>query len=387
MRIVHTSDWHAGRIWKGKDRLGELENVLDHLAQFIEREKIELLLVSGDIFDHHAPSAEAERAVFRFFKRVGMSGAHSVVIAGNHDSPARLEAWSQLAELVQVHAVAKPRSADRGGVIELDTKNGERAVIAALPFAAPKVMMEALQLAQEETIARQLYADTLARMIAVLCDRHRADTVNLLVAHTHLDGAIKSGSERKVHLGSEWAGTRERLPSSAQYVALGHIHKPQAIEAGAPALYAGSPMQLDFGELGEAKSFVVIDARAGRPANLERVPYEGALPLGEIRGTLEDLERDGPALIDRGWLRVRVPVPMNDPDLAAKVRRILPNAVVIEPELPVSETPENGASPGRDLEPRMLFSEYFRKTHAFDPAVELLDAFDHLRNDDASADA
>ena len=92
MRIVHTSDWHAGRVWKTVDRLPELAAVLEDLGDFVERERIDLLLMSGDVFDTGAPSAEAERLVFGFFKRVGRTGTRTVVIAGNHDHPTRLRA-------------------------------------------------------------------------------------------------------------------------------------------------------------------------------------------------------------------------------------------------------------------------------------------------------
>ena len=108
MRIVHTSDWHAGRVWKGLRRLDELGRVLEHLGDFLEREKIDLLLMSGDVFDSGAPNPEAEKLVFSFFKRTGQAGVPSVVIAGNHDSPKRLQAWGTLAELVNVHVVGVP---------------------------------------------------------------------------------------------------------------------------------------------------------------------------------------------------------------------------------------------------------------------------------------
>ena len=108
MLIVHTSDWHAGRLWKAIDRLPELEAVLENLGDYIERERVDLLLMSGDVFDSRGPSAAAERAVFRFFRRVGKAGTKTAVIAGNHDDPLRLEAWGTLAELVDVSTVAAP---------------------------------------------------------------------------------------------------------------------------------------------------------------------------------------------------------------------------------------------------------------------------------------
>src|SRR5579863_7585202 len=99
MRIVHTSDWHAGRLWKSLRRLDELEAALASLAEFVEIEHADLVLVSGDIFDNGTPIADAERLVFAFLKRMGAAGVKTIVIAGNHDSPARLQAWGSLAEL------------------------------------------------------------------------------------------------------------------------------------------------------------------------------------------------------------------------------------------------------------------------------------------------
>jgi len=130
MRIVHTSDWHAGRIWRRIDRLPELADVLENLGDFLESERVDLLLMSGDVFDSGAPNPAAERLVFGFFKRIGRAGIQTVVIAGNHDSPARLQAWGTLAELVNVRAVAFPYRRDAGGLLELVSRSGEKARVA-----------------------------------------------------------------------------------------------------------------------------------------------------------------------------------------------------------------------------------------------------------------
>ncbi len=152
-----------------------------------------------------------------------------------------------------------------------------------------------------------------------------------LIAHAHIDGAALSGSERKAHLGAGWVISPPALVSRAHYVALGHIHRPQMIEAApSPACYAGSPMQLDFGEAGEHKSFVVIDAHPGQAARIERVPYRGGTPLRQVRATLAELEQESDSLSKSGWLKVIVPLAAPDPDLGAKVRRLLPNAVVVD---------------------------------------------------------
>jgi len=384
MRIVHTSDWHAGRHWRGIDRLGELAATLDHLAGFVARERIDLVLVSGDVFDTGAPVADAERVVFEFLKRVGRGGVETIVIAGNHDSPSRLEAWGTLAELVGVHVAGTPRPADRGGVVEI-RRNGETAVVALVPFAPTKGLVSALQLADDETRARQRYADGLRQIIAALAGSFRPDAVNLLMAHTHLEGVLIGGSERTVHLGEQWAATAQAIPSTAHYVALGHIHRPQRIEAApAPTHYAGSPLQLDFGEAGQAKSFVVVEATAGAPARTTLVPYDGGVALSTVRATLAELERRADELARAGWLRVTVPLDAPDPNVNGKLHRLLPNAVVVAVELP--ERPDAPAPAAtRELSPRERYAAYHLQEHGGPAGDELLAVFDELHADATQA--
>jgi exonuclease SbcD len=378
VRIVHTSDWHAGRVWKGVDRLPELAAVLDDLGDAIERDRIDLLLVSGDVFDSGAPAAEAERLVFRFLRRVARAGVRTVVVAGNHDHPARLDAWGTLAELAGVHVVGVPRRADAGGVVEIETTGGECAVVACVPFAPPRGFVSALELAHGDTEARQRYADSLKAVVDHLCASFRPDAVNLLVAHTHVEGAALSGSERQIHVGDQWAATAQALPARAHYVALGHIHKPQRIAtAGAPAYYAGSPLQLDFGEAGEEKSYVVVDARPRQPARVERVPYRGGTPLAVVRATLAELARDAERLHASGWLRVTVPLDARDPDVNGKVRRLLPNAVSVDVELPEVEEPLDVGS-RRGLRPAELYRAYHLAQHGVHPEPAVADAFARL---------
>jgi exonuclease SbcD len=379
LRIVHTSDWHAGRIWKSVKRLPELGNVLAHLGDFIQRERIDLLLMSGDVFDSGAPNPEAEKLVFGFFKRIGRAGTKSIVIAGNHDSPARLEAWGTLAELVDVHAAGLPRRVDDGGVIDVDVRSGERARVGVVPFAPVHRMVSALDRAGEETSTKQKYDAMMREIIRQLSGAFALDSVNLLVAHTHLQGARFSGSEREVHLGEAWATTPQAFPSSAHYVALGHIHKPQRIEAApSPTAYAGSALQLDFGEEGERKTFVVVEATPGQPARLEWVAYEGAEPLLTVAASLDQLERDAEELSQRGWLRVRVPLVTADPDINGKVRRLLPNAVVVEVELPRVEEENDPSRPPPGSPPRELYRAYCAKRHGEEADAKLLEVFDDL---------
>ncbi len=378
MRIVHTADWHVGRIWKSLNRLDEIRAVLDHLADFLERERIDLLLMAGDVFESGSPTAEAERLVFQFFKRVGRAGVQSVVIAGNHDSPVRLEAWGQLAELVDVRVIGKPRPAEKGGVRVIATRGGEMAVVAALPFAPVRTWVSALELAGEDVSARSRYAAMFRQAAARLSASFRPDAVNLLTAHTHVQGAVISESERRVHLGEEWAAAPGALPAAAQYIALGHIHLPQRLSA-VPTLtyYAGSPLQLDFAEVGQRKVFLLVEAHPGRPVYVEEVPYEGGKPLQDLTRTLGEIEQQSSQLRAAGWLRLTVPLAEPDPDLVRKVRARLPNALVIHAALPPRPDstvlrPATGATPAE------LYRAYCQRTHGEAPADDIAEAFRDL---------
>ncbi len=376
MKIVHTSDWHIGRRWKGIQRLNELEAVLDHLAAFIEREAIDLVLHTGDVFESRNPPAEAEQLVNRFLVRVGRSGAQMLVIAGNHDDPLRLDARSLLTEFVNVQILGRPRPASRGGTRTVATRCGEKAIVAALPFASPGAWVSALDTAGEEASARKIYARMFERAVQDLCGAFRKDAVNLLMAHTHIEGALFGESERRVHIGEDWAASPDALPSQASYIALGHIHKPQKIEGRVPAYYAGSLLQMDFGEAGEEKTFVVVTASPGKPVNIEHVPYEGGLPLVDLRATLAELEETA----DRyrmGWLRVTVPLTERDPDLNRKVRELLPNALVVRAELPeAEELSDTRLETG--VPPVAHYAAYHLRVHQRPADVAVLDTFQDL---------
>ena len=382
MRIVHTSDWHVGRRWKGLQRLDEVEAVLDHLAGFIERESIDLVLHSGDVFDSRTPSGESERMVNEFLVRVGRAGARTVVIAGNHDDPQRFDARALLATGANVHILGRPRSASRGGTFKLETRGGETAVVAALPFASPGMWVSALDLAGDEASARTRYAHLFQRAVENLCAAYRDDAVNLLVAHTHLEGAAFGESERRVHLSEDWAATPQTLPPTATYIALGHIHKPQKVAGTLPAWYAGSPLQLDFGEVGQQKTFAVVEAEPRRPARIEHVPYEGGRTLRDIEGTMAELEDHAAADHagangDDSWLRVTVKLGEKDPDINRKVRELLPTALVVRVDLPESEVPDSDR-PDAGAPAAELYAAYHRRAHEREPAPAVLDTFQHL---------
>src|SRR5690606_41882483 len=137
MRILHTADWHAGRTLHGVDRTPEVRRALEEIAELAVSERADVIVVAGDVFDSRNPVAAAEEAVYDFFLRTGAAGIPSVVIAGNHDSPARLDAVARVLRLADVHAVGGFRPAGAGGLLTLEV-GGERLEVGALPVLAER---------------------------------------------------------------------------------------------------------------------------------------------------------------------------------------------------------------------------------------------------------
>ncbi len=370
MKIVHTSDWHAGRLWKRVPRLDELGRALGSLADYVEAEGVDLVLMTGDVFDSGSPHPDAEKLVFKVLKRLGQA-APVIVIAGNHDDPRRLEAWGTFAELANIRCVAKPRRPDQGGLIEVRSRAGETALVAPIPFAPIRWFVDAAGLG-DESQAVSSYAAGVAELASVFAESFRNDTINILMAHTHVEGAKLAKSERTVHLGDQWAVTPQQLPSAASYTALGHIHKPQALRHAVE--YAGSPLQLDFGEEGEEKTFVVIEAHPGVPSKVMRVPYEGGTPLKTFEGTWDELEAATAMLREAGHVRVFLKLTEMEPDIVKRVREQVPNAVAVQVKLPEIEATVM-ARPEREATPVELYRAYCERRYEMAPEPALIEAF------------
>jgi exonuclease SbcD len=389
LRILHTSDWHAGKAWKGHSRLDELEAVLDDLASVIERERIDLVLMTGDVFDTPSPPADAERIVFGFFRRVGRLDIPSCVIAGNHDSPARVEAWGQLADFARVTTCGLPKPCDEGGCVRISTASGETAMVAMIPFVAPSRFVSAQALGAAPEQASSTYADRMRELVAHVSRGFGDETVNLLMAHTHLEGAVVGRSERRLHFGEDWAASPAVLPSRAHYVALGHIHRHQRIAAApAPTWYAGAPMQLDFGEEGEQKFYNVIDARPRQAARVEPRPYVGARPLRTVTVTQDEVigalgERALPAIVaDHPHLRVVVDCSRGgvDPDINRRVREAIPGVVSVDLIRPPASEPAPPSDRSGTIVPRELYGRYLQQQGG-EVTDALLVAFDALHDE------
>jgi exonuclease SbcD len=288
MRFLHTADWHVGKQLRGRSRLDEYEAVLEEILVAARRERVDCLLVAGDLFDSQAPPAEAERLVYNFFAELVGSGIPAVVIGGNHDHPRRLAALRELLDSLKIYVRAEPCRPADGGLIGFSAR-GEQASIVALPFVTESRLVNAAKLMAPEDVWYAEYSSRLAAIVNAMCADFSSRTVNILIAHLYVDGAECAGSERAIHLAHPYAVPAPQFPPSIQYAALGHLHRPQHLTGPCPLVYSGSPLVLDFGEQGQEKRIVLVDCKPGKPAHIESIPLAGGRKLRDIAGTFEEL--------------------------------------------------------------------------------------------------
>ncbi|MEQ1502167.1 MAG: exonuclease subunit SbcD [Myxococcota bacterium] len=389
MRILHTSDWHLGRTLHGHSRAAEHEAFLDELVDVAT--DVDLVLISGDVFETTNPPIEAEELLFDALARLGDGGRRAVVvIAGNHDSPDRLKAPGPLTASHAVWILGRPgdvprprrpsepgvRLAEgRPSVLVLDLPCGERAVVAAVPYPSEARLRQMLSPVLDERSVQAAYEQRIAGLFAELSASFRPEAVNLATSHLAVSSCMPSSSERAL-IGGAWQVAGSVLPAGAQYTALGHLHLAQQVpDAPSLARYAGAPLAMRFSERDFPRNHVLIDVAPGGAPAVELVPISAGRPLVEWTvQSLEEVERgvaDGlhpNAFVD---LRLRVDARLTHAEVA-RIKRLPRDFVRIRTILPESVvTPLLDPARRRELPLNDLFTAFYRDQTGHEPEAEL----------------
>lgn len=391
MKILHTSDWHIGRRLGRHDRTQEFRAVLDETIAIADERDVDLVLVSGDVFDRPIPPVEALAlgidALLRLAERRPV-----VVVAGNHDSPDLFEALAPLLRVQGrgVHLVGSIKRPDDGGLLGPEAL-GVDAVVACFPFLREGRVVDFMRDAGEwyGEYAGRVAKVTIAYNEALVA-RAGDSLVPILMGHFLVGGVkVDTGGprgERELHMGAAYTATAQAIPAGPQYVAMGHIHAPQPVPgAPVPAEYAGSLLSLDFGEAGERKRVVVVDVEPGRLATIESVPITSGRPLERVTGTWSEIESRAGELGER-FLDLSVQVGGADTELARRAAETFPylvNVRALRPEGRRTERPHGAARP-TDEE---LYVEFTRRATGEDPPPELVDLFRAVLEEAADATA
>jgi len=369
LKLLHTSDWHVGKVLKGVHRLEEQRRVLGEIVEIAREEQVDLALIAGDLFESSAPPPDAQGLVWDTVLDLRDSGAEVVVISGNHDNGPMLEALSPLAAAAGVHVLGRPKAPGDGGLRSIETKAGGRAQLVCLPFLSQRFVVRAAELmAQDAAQNAGTYAERYRAVMAALCKGFTTETVNLVMAHGFVRGGVLGGGERDAQSIEDYWVDASVFPPSAQYVALGHLHRTQQLPGGAPIWYSGSPIQVDFGEGGDTKHVLLVDVEPGKPAKVIQRPLTTPLRLRTVEGSMAELR----ALADEvgdDLLRVIVTEP-GRAGLANDVRDILPNAIDIR--LQRDDEPGRAVARRSGRSPHELFSSFLAEEEMVDERLERL---------------
>lgn len=373
MRVVHTSDWHVGKLLRGASRIDEHRAVLGEIAEITDRVRADLVLVVGDLYESAAPPPEATAVVYDSLLALRETGAHVVVVGGNHDQQLQLESVAPVFARLGITVLGLPSLPERA-VVDV---GGAR--VAMMPWMSQRWAIKTEQLMGVTAAATaQYYAARVARLLARLSESFTADTINIVAAHCMVQGGLLGGGERDAQLIDEYAVPTAAFPASANYVALGHLHRAQQMSGAAPIWYSGSPIQVDFGEEHDTKQVLVVDIPDRGAAKVSPVALTRGAVLRTLRGTFAELEAAAPNVGD-AHLRVFV---REQPraGLADDVRALLPTAVDVRvaPDI-ASAAADVAPRVERATTPRDLFRQYLAETgHADDDRLVAL--FDELHD-------
>ncbi|MEG6617571.1 exonuclease SbcCD subunit D [Peptococcaceae bacterium 1198_IL3148] len=395
MRILHTSDWHLGRSLEGRNRLDEQQQFIAEIADIAHREKVDLILIAGDIFDTANPSAAAEQLFYQAIYDLAAGGSRGVVaIAGNHDSPERVRASDPLAEQLGITLLGLPKdqpfisSGSRERVKRLSVGSGwlelavpgcdHSAVVVTLPYPSEQRLKEILVDKLNEEEMQKSYSERVGAFFKDATQNYRRDTVNLCMSHLFVIGGSESESERPIQLGGACTVEPVMLPATAQYTALGHLHRPQRVAKWEHVRYSGSPLSYSFSEAGQTKAVYIVDCQPGQQARVQEIPLTSGCPLVKwkadqgLNQVLKWCEenRDPNAWID---LTIHVPKPLQAEEIKM-LRELRPKLINIRPVLP--EMARAMDLTGRESLPvDDLFRQFYQRQNQAEPKEELVQLF------------
>jgi len=326
MRLLHTSDWHLGRSFHRESLHDAQRAFLDHLVAVVEAERVDAVLVAGDVYDRALPSLEAVALFDEVLVRLAALGVPTVFISGNHDSARRLGVAARLIDRAGIHLRTDP---DGCAVpVLLADEHGPVAVY-GLPYLEPAMVRERFGL--EKGGHDRVLGAAMDAVRADLADR-QPGTRAVVLAHAFVTGGEPSDSERDITVGGV-ASVPASVFDGVHYAALGHLHGCQTL---APHLrYSGSPIAYSFSEWEHRKTMWLVDLAADGSVEASRIDCPVPRPLARLRGTLDHLlEHPGFAGYEESWVQATLTDPVRPVDPMERLRARFPHTLqlVFEPE-------------------------------------------------------
>ena len=319
MKILHTSDWHIGSTLYGRKRYDESERFLQWLVETIKNQSIEALLVAGDIFDTSTPSNTAQELYYRFLNEVSRTTCrHVIVTGGNHDSPSFLDAPKALLKAFNVYVVGSAAEREEDEVYVLkDADNNPEVIVCAVPFLRDRDVRQSSEGESYRDKENRLVEGIISHYQKVYeeaCKERNELGKSLPIigmGHLFIAGSSiykrsgETNGERDLYVGSLGQVPADRLPSF-DYFALGHLHIPQKVAGSETIRYSGSPMAMNFDEIHQQKSVVIVDIH-GQNVDIQTVPVPAFRHFEQIKGDWDSIEANLKRLKEEsfaGWVEV-----------------------------------------------------------------------------------
>lgn len=381
MRVLHTADWHLGRSLEGRSRFEEQVAFIDELVEIVQKEMIDIVLIAGDVYDSVNPPAAAEELFYDALSRLSEYGKRAViVIAGNHDNPERLAASDPLAVRQGIHLIGYPTHELHSIPV---ARTGEEALIYALAYPSESRLKELMAESVDEAELRKAYSGRIAQLLKENTSAFSKQTVNIVMSHLFVLGGSETESERPIQVGGAYTVDPQALHVNAEYVALGHLHRPQtlkAIDSEAPIIrYSGSPLAYSFSEAGQSKSVTILDMVPGQQPHIEEIVLNSGKPLvrWQAKQGLAQVYEWFEAGKDRNsWIDLEIDVndalSMSD---IQQIRKLHDGIINIKPIFPEMVSAEVAASQ-EELSIDELFRRFYEKqTGGAQPDDELVKLF------------
>ncbi|MFD2350650.1 exonuclease SbcCD subunit D [Nonomuraea ferruginea] len=319
MRILHTSDWHLGRSFHRESLLDGQAAFVDHLVETVRAERVDVVLVAGDVYDRALPPVDAVALCNEALRRLREAGARTILISGNHDSARQLGFGAALIEASGVHLRTDPAQAWEPVVID-------HVAFYGIPYLEPELVRRPWELTERSHTAALTHA----------MDRVRADAArhprSVVLAHAFVTGGAASDSERDISVGGV-AHVPLAAFAGVDYVALGHLHGRQRMSE--TVRYSGSPLAYSFSEAGQLKGSWLVTLGPGKEAAAEFVPAPVPRPVGGLSGRLGDL-LTSPRYenVEDHWLQVVLTDPVRPRAAMDRLRARFPHTLALsfEPE-------------------------------------------------------
>lgn len=329
MKILHTSDWHLGQLFLSNDRLEEHRLALDWLLETIKEEKIEVLIIAGDIYDTYSPPNYAKKLYYEFLINLRQTICkNTVVVGGNHDLPAMLNTTKEILGVLNVYVVAEAEENIEDQLIEIKEGEDLLCVVAAVPFLRDKDIRKSLPGQSSMDRSTQIKEGIFNhyQSLAGLAQEYVDKNVPIIgTGHLYAKGAVASDKQDNIYLGNIENIEAKQFPEVFDYIALGHIHRPQNVSEDEKVRYCGSIIPLSFSETKDEKSVTILEYEGKVLKEKKIVPLPIFRRLKTIEGTFETVKKRLTAFAEKErhltpWVEIIVDLEGEIPNLNGQIQ-------------------------------------------------------------------